>query len=278
MIYLVFSILCSTMAMTAMRLSANHIRSKNSMLTVNYLISIVLAGIHTAGELFPATQGIGFAAGLGAFNGAMFFASLILFQYNTTKNGLVLTTVFSKVGSLVVPIVIALCLFADIPTAVQIVGAIIAIIAIVAINYDGEKGMVTAKLILPLQLLVEGVAASVSKVFEEMGVSALSENFLLYTYIMASLIGIVLVAAKREKPSIKDVFWGLVLGIPNFYSMRFMLMALKSVSAVIVYPTHSVVVIALVTLGGIMLFKERLSKRQWLAMVGIVLSVVLLNI
>ena len=278
MIYLVCSILCSTLAMTAMRLSAPHIRSKNSMLTVNYLISIVLAAYHSAGALFPAADGLGFAMGLGAFNGAMFFASLILFQYNTTKNGLVLTTVFSKVGSLVVPIFVALCLFGDIPTVVQIVGAVIAIIAIIAINYNGEKGMATAMLILPLQLLTEGVAASISKVYEGFGAAALSENFLFYTYIMASLIGIALVVIKRDKPCFKDVLWGLILGIPNFYSMRFMLKALSRVSAVIVYPTHSVVVIALVTLGGILLFKERLSKRQWVAMAGIVLSVVLLNI
>ncbi|MBQ7094502.1 MAG: hypothetical protein IJN84_08300, partial [Clostridia bacterium] len=66
--------------------------------------------------------------------------------------------------------------------------------------------------------------------------------------------------------------------IPNFLSSRFLLQALAELPAVVVYPTRGVATIVLISLAGVLMFKERLSKRQWYAMGAILVSVALLNI
>ena len=64
----------------------------------------------------------------------------------------------------------------------------------------------------------------------------------------------------------------------DFFSSKFLLGALESLSAVIVYPVFSVGTILTVTLAGVLLFRERLEKRQWIGMLLILAALVLLNI
>ena len=66
--------------------------------------------------------------------------------------------------------------------------------------------------------------------------------------------------------------------MPNFMSSRFLLMALESMPAVIVYPSYSVGAILTVTIAGVSVFGEKLGKRQWLAMVLILAALVMLNL
>lgn len=70
----------------------------------------------------------------------------------------------------------------------------------------------------------------------------------------------------------------MLIGIPNFYSSKFLLWALVDVPAVIAYPVYSVGTILVVTLAGVALFRERLEKRQWLALGMILTALVFLNI
>ena len=46
----------------------------------------------------------------------------------------------------------------------------------------------------------------------------------------------------------------------------------------VVYPTRGVASIALIALAGVLLFKERLSKRQWISIFAIAAALVLLNL
>lgn len=72
--------------------------------------------------------------------------------------------------------------------------------------------------------------------------------------------------------------FGMLLGIPNYLTARFLLLALNSVKAVVVYPTYSVGSILLVMVFGLFLFKEKLTKKQFLAIGLILFALVLLNI
>ena len=87
-----------------------------------------------------------------------------------------------------------------------------------------------------------------------------------------------LVFVKQERPGKWEVLFGLLIGIPNYFSARFLLRSLEHVAAVIVYPTYSVATILVVTVAGLCLFKEHLTRRQWFAVATILVALVLLNI
>ena len=117
-----------------------------------------------------------------------------------------------------------------------------------------------------------------SKVYEELGVSALKNHFLLYTFMMAFALCVVVCLVKKQGVAKEDVGFGLVIGIPNFCSALFLLLSLADIPAMIAYPTYSVAAIVMVTLVGVIFFKEKLSRRQILSMFMIFAALVLLNI
>ena len=66
--------------------------------------------------------------------------------------------------------------------------------------------------------------------------------------------------------------------MPNYFSARFLLLSLSAVPAVIAYPSYSVGTIVLIALVGKVFFKERLSRRQLVAMGVILAALILLNL
>ena len=64
------------------------------------------------------------AMGLGAVNGALFLLGFVLLQSNMKRNGVVLSSIFMKLG-LLVPMVISIFLFREIPAPMQIAGGIL---------------------------------------------------------------------------------------------------------------------------------------------------------
>jgi multidrug transporter EmrE-like cation transporter len=74
------------------------------------------------------------------------------------------------------------------------------------------------------------------------------------------------------------MLFGALIGIPNFFSAKLLLMALGQLPAVIVYPTFSVATILAVTLIGVLFFKEKLRKLQWAALTVILTALVMLNV
>ena len=55
-------------------------------------------------------------------------------------------------------------------------------------------------------------------------------------------------------------------------------MTVNSLQAVVVFPSFSIGTMLVVTVAGVLLFKERLQKLQWLALASIIAALFLLNI
>ena len=214
---------------------------------------------------------------MGAIHGILYLASFVIFQYSVGRNGVVLSAIFMKLG-LLVPMVISIFLFKEIPGTTQIIGFLLAVWAIILINFEKDAAASASALGLLSLLLLGGTADAMSKVFEELGPGHLAEQFLLYTFLTAFLLCLGLVKLKRQRFTRWELLFGFAIGIPNFFSARFLLGALETLDAVIVYPTYSVATILLITLAGTAFFRERLKTRQWIALAIILLALVLLNL
>lgn len=278
MINLLLAVLCSSLVSIIMRLSEGRVKGRVSMLAMNYLMCMAVAGsLMGFGNIAPAIDGVGRTAALGLFNGVLYLASFILLQLNVRKNGVVLSSIFMRLG-LLVPMVLSVIAFGERPGAVQIAGFGIAVAAILLINSEKQQTQMSFRAGLILLLLIGGCADGMSKVFEEVGNSALSSQFLFYTFGAALILCVGLMLCRRERPGLKEAAFGLLIGVPNYFSSRFLLLALKDIPAVIAYPTVSVATIVLVSLAGVCFFRERLGRRQWIAIGAILVSLVLLNI
>lgn len=278
MIYLLLAILCSAMLSIIMRLSERHIGSDLSMLGFNYIVCVLLSIIASgAGNLFPGQEGIGVTLGLGIINGFLYLGGFVLLQVNIKRNGVVMSTTFMKLG-LLVPMIFALFVFGEKMNLTQSIGTALALMAIILINSQKEETNLSFKWGLILLLLVNGGANGMSKIYDEVGNETLSAQFLLYTFVVACLLCWGFALYKKEKISKYHVIYGVAIGVPNFFSAKFLLKAVQTLPAVIVYPTFSVGAIIVVSLVGIGFFKEKLDKKQWIAIAGILVALVLLNI
>jgi len=278
MIYLLLAITSSALVSIFMRWSTGKLRGKVCMLAVNYLTCMLL-GAYTAGfdSLFPPVPGLPGAVAMGAVNGGLYLAGFLLLQRSMERNGVVLSSIFMKLG-LLVPMVISVAVFRQLPSAVQVIGFVLALGAIVLINFEKGGTAPGARGLLLILLLAGGSADAMSEVFEELGDAALSGQFLFYTFLAAFVLCLLLMLWKQQRPGLGDVFFGVIIGVPNFFSARFLLQALQRVTPVIVYPTYCAATLLVVTLAGVFLFREKLNRRQTVAVGVILLALVLLNL
>ena len=278
MVFLCLAILSSCAIALLMRLSADKVPAGMSMLSVNYLICALLGAGYAGFDLVcPEISGFFLTVLLGALGGILFLAGFMLLQWNAAKNGIVLSSVFMKLG-LLVPMALSVLVFRELPTWPQVIGFCIALMAIVALNGKQEGGVGTFRWQLVLLLLLGGSADAITKVFEVLGPAALSNQFLFYIFAVAFALCIVMVLIRKERPGIRELLFGAAIGIPNFFSSKFLLRALADLPAVVVYPSFSIATMLITTLAGVLFFKERLGKTQYLALGAIVAALFLLNI
>lgn len=286
MLNLILAIISSSLVSIMMRVGEGRVKNNISMLSVNYFICMIFAFVYTGiGNLFQTGEGLGTAIGLGIINGFFYISSLVLFQKSVKQNGVVLSAIFMKLG-IMMPLVISIVLFKEIPTVIQVVGFVIAIIAIVLINLKeknatSEPGRKTqigpVKVGLILVLVGCGMSDGMSKIYQELGTDKFEELFLVFTFVIAFLLSLILVRVKKQKFSKQELIYGALLGIPNYFSARFLLKALGQIPAVVVYPTFSIGTIAVITLTGMIVFKEKINKLQMIAIGMITVAVILLN-
>ena len=277
MVYLLLSISCIALISINIRLSRDRVSGNVSMLTMNYLMCLVLSILYTGVDnLLPASTQLPRTIGMGVIHGMLYLGSFVLLQINVKRNGVILPAIFMKLG-LLVPMVLSVVLFGEMPSIRQAVGFAIAIAAIILINQESGSRATKFKAGLILLLLGGGSADAMSKVFEVYGDTTLSAQFLLYTFIVAFLLCAGLMFWKKEHLGRTEVLFGLVIGIPNYFSAKFLLRAMEDVAAVIAYPTYSVGTIFVVSLVGVLAFRERLSRRQWFAIGIILIALILLN-
>lgn len=276
---LIMAILTSASTSIFMRVSEKHIRGKISMLSVNYMVCTLLGALCIKGaSLLPTAEtGFSFVLWLGIVNGILYLVSFVLLQWNVTHNGVVIASTFQKLG-VMVPIAAAVIFYGEQPGIPHLIGYAGAIAAIAMIHFDGESGKAHSRLPLLLLPLTGGTASALSKVIERAGLPALEDHFLLYTFATALVLSLALVAKNHERIGSKELLFGLLVGVPNYFSASFMLRSLTAIPAVIAFPIYSVGGIMVASVAGVMFFCERLSRRRWIALAIIMLSIVLLNL
>ena len=279
MISLCLSVLSSALVSIVMRLSGGRVKHGLGMLTMNYIVCALLAGFFGGyqGALNLTDQRIGTVLAMGTVNGVLYLAGVVLMQLNVRKNGVVLSSIFQKLG-LLVTLVISVVFYRELPDLLQGFGFVIALAAIVLMNYQKGSGRVGSRWALIAMLLCCGMADAMSKIFTESGVAELEGQFLFYTFAVAMALCFVLMTMKGQKIGIKEAVFGTMIAIPNYFASVFLLGALESLRAVVVYPVFSVGTILVVTLAGVLAFRERLNKQQWIGVAAILAALVLLNI
>jgi drug/metabolite transporter (DMT)-like permease len=107
--------------------------------------------------------------------------------------------------------------------------------------------------------------------------------FMIIACIGAVLVGTALLIYKivvgGEKLQFRSIIGGLLLGVPNFLSLYFLLLALASFgnSAAFVFPIYNILTMLVSSLAAWLLYKERLSNTNRLGLFFAVLAIILIS-
>lgn len=278
MIYLLFAILSSAGVTLVMRLSVNSIKNSITMLAAGYLSCTILSILHTAPlHMSSIAQDSLPTIMLGILGGILLLAGFVALQVNTKINGVVLSGVFAKLG-VIIPALVSILVFKEQPKLIQVLGFILTLIAIILMNSGKKDSKTTSITALLLLLLSNGLADSMAKFFDEFGNHSLEGFYFIFTFVVAFLLSCALAIIKKQHVSAPDIYYGLLLGIPNFYSIRFLTKAVMEIPAFIAFPTYSVSTIILISTIGVIFFKERLTRNQKYGFVLILFALILLNV
>ncbi len=166
----------------------------------------------------------------------------------------------------------------------KMLGFVLALAAIVLVNWPSksempEKNMVQKGLFLWIPILTWVLAGILEMLFLRVQKGQLADvgdpTFICTVFGTAGTVGLLIASVGWLRGRLvfawRNVLWGIILGIPNYGSMLFILLALDTgLEGSFVFPVINVGIIVATTIGAVWLFQERLSKVNW---VGIALAV-----
>lgn len=290
MIYLILAVISSASIALVFKALGSLGGNRFGVIIGNYLTCILISLIMTGGPA-ALTNAAPVTYLCGAIGGLLFVLGLIFMQSSVAANGATLTSAFGKLG-VMVPLAFSFLIFREQPEIIQVVGIVIALAALVLINSpdkdtpaeasSGSEVKTYSFALLILTFLGNGLADSMSKVFEQAGPRSDDKVFISIIFCVAAVISAFL--AYREyritgspiRP--KELLAGVAVGVPNYFCSYFLLASVTRLPSFLVYPIFSTGTIVVVMLVSTLLFKEHPTKKQMAGIGMILLALVLLNL
>lgn len=230
------------------------------------------------GPMFSNEGSLFWAILVGVFAGIFFFLSFIYYQKSVNESGVGLSGTFGKLGILV-PMIFSIVLWHELPSFIQWIGILLCFISIVIVNLSLEDlSLKSLNKTLILLFIFGGMAEFSNKIFQKYALIYYKDLFLSFVFLVAFLISIFFAFKQNKKLSKKDIFLGIIVGIPNLFSSFFLILSLNYMASSLVFPVYSAGSILLINLGGFILFNEKLSKKETLSIFMIVFALILINI
>lgn len=247
--------------------------------TVNYATAF-LCGLATMGSVDVAS-----ATALllpASMIGILFVTIFLLVGISAQRSGVARTTLAGRM-SLVLTIAGSMMLFHEQPGPVALAGIGVALAGLVLTSVSNGPDGVSRSWSMPLLIFVGSgiVDIGITLVQRRMTTAATAPLFPLLCFAAATCASSAMLALRRQQGALLHVrTWlgGALLGAVNHVSLVALMKALGDgrYGATVVFPLMNILAIMFATAGGIILFRERISGRQWLGLVLCVCSLVMI--
>ncbi|MDG2194222.1 MAG: EamA family transporter [Polaribacter sp.] len=283
MIYLALSILISSSLFVIFKLFEVYKVNTLQAIVVNYAIAF-LFGYSLSEAPIEIEQIPDQSWFLGAFSlGFLFIAVFNVMAITAQKNGLSVASVAGKM-SVVIPVVFGIFIYKESAGFVKVLGIILALVAVYLSSAKSENNPVKLKnLLFPLLLFVgSGLIDTGIKYVETTYVSEGDVPLFLATifgfaFVLGSFFLLIQMINGRFQFRWKNIIGGVLLGIPNYYSIVFLLKALQTegMESSTLFTINNVGIVVVTTMVALFVFKEKLVKKNWIGIVLAVISILL---
>lgn len=283
MIALALSILCASTLFVIFKLYKSYNIHTLYAIIVNYIVACgvglwLYEGSVSVSQLLHTSWFWG-AATLGAF----FVAIFTLMAQTAQRAGVAVASIATKMA-LVIPVMFGVVLYQEKLSVFQITGIVLALVAVYLTSIKEKNlGFNKKDMLLPLLVFLgSGTIDTSMKYFEEHHLTP--EEVSLFSAVIfgfAALAGGIFVGIQSLKQPLringKDIVGGVALGIPNYFSIFFLIRALQheGLHSSVLFTLNNVAIVMLTTILGILLFRETMSLKNWAGIAMAILSIVL---
>lgn len=207
--------------------------------------------------------------------GMLFIIIFNIMGITAQRSGVAVASVASKM-SVVIPVIFGIVVYQESAGFLKILGIVLAIIAVYLASVKSKQGFKWRNILFPaLLFLGSGTIDTALKYLETNYVDGTQISIFSTTIFgFAGLFGTLFIFLKRDlKINWRSILGGIALGIPNYFSIIFLLQALatEGLESSMVFTVNNVSIVMLSTLVGLLAFKERLLPKNW---IGIGLAII----
>lgn len=226
---------------------------------------------------------------LGISNGVTYAAGFELFTLGIRLSGIVVTVALVRL-SIVVPILVSMLFWKEIPNFWQTVGLLLTFAAIPLLSqrekeptykFTPDKPQVSQGLgfvVVITILVVTGISRLTMKAFNEMCPIDEKSLYMSLLFGVATLIYFGVCFYQKTWPNWWEVFYGVLVGICNVAGSWALLIALDQVSALIAFPMSSSGGVLFTMFVGMVFLRERLSRTSLIGAGIAVIALVFVNL
>lgn len=286
MIYLILSILISSSLYVIFKLFDVFKVNTFQAIVINYIVAFVIgygySDVKMSLSVIPQQDW---------FYGALILGFLFITIFNvmattSQRNGLSVASVSGRMA-VVIPIVFGIVMYNETVSVVKVIGIILALVAVylTSVKSNQSKRFEGSSLLLPIILFLgSGAIDTLLKYTElnfvpEESVSIFSAYIFGIAFVFGMLFLGYQIIIKKEKFELKSIIGGIALGIPNYFSIEFLIRALKikGIESSVLFTINNVSIVLLTTLFGLFLFKEKLENKNWLGILIAIVSILLIT-
>lgn len=283
MIYLILSIVCATYLVICFRYFDRWKIDTTFAIVYNYIFC-VLTGLVFVDDFsvfaqLPGWSGFPYALGLGI----LFYLVFVLVGKNTLLSGVVSTSIAMKL-SFVIPVGLAVFLYGDSMTLQKIIGILFAAVSVFLIAYEKDSPHPDgggAKILLPVLVFVgSGLCdASFNFIQKKHALPGWDHQITILVFFFAMLSGWIFNIRKAGIFQWKNLVAGIVLGIPNYFSLYFLLKTLSTLNwqSSVIFPINNLGIVCLSAFIGFVLFREPFNIRKLLGFILAVASILIIG-
>lgn len=215
---------------------------------------------------------------------SIFFIGLFnVMSHSSQINGVASTSIAVKM-SMAVSLLLIIIGYGEEIGLLKIIGIILAFIGVFMISYNkstGEKGSAVWMLILlffgsgALDFLLNYLQKFQ---LQDVSLPLFTAFGLGFAGIIGGIILTILIIKGKEQFEFKNIIAGILLGIPNYFSIYLLLLSYQSINWMdsTVLAVNNVSIVLLSALIGFGIFKERLTSKKLIGLIAAVLAIIIL--